>query len=83
MVLAILCLLFATGCGGATAPCPTPPATLDAHRAQSEALQRDLSRASDEVESLENQREEALNRIQSADAIEDSLSQPRTRAKKR
>jgi hypothetical protein len=46
-------------------------------------VQRDLGQASAEVESLENQREEALNRIQSAGAIEDSLSQSRTRAKKR
>ncbi len=56
---------------------------LDGHRAQSETVQRDLSQASAEAESLENQREEALNRIQAASAIEDSLSQSRTRAKKR
>jgi hypothetical protein len=46
-------------------------------------VQRDLGQASAEVESLESQREEALNRIQSAGAVEDSLSQSRTRAKKR
>ena len=79
----LLLALTSAGCGGATAPCPTPPATLDQHRVQSEAAQRDLGGVSAEVEALENQREEALQRIQAASAIEDSLSQSRTRAKKR
>lgn len=62
------------GCGHANAPCPTPPATLDAHRAQSESLQRDLAQASQEAESLEARRQEAARRIQGAKAAEDSLA---------
>src|SRR5262245_59470420 len=53
----LLLALGIAGCGGATAPCPTPPATLDQHRAQSEAVQRDLGPASGEVDAVENTRE--------------------------
>lgn len=63
-----------SGCGGATAPCPTPPALLDEHRSQSEALQEDLARAGEEAALLEERREEALRRIQEATAREDSLA---------
>lgn len=68
-------LLAAAGCGGATAPCPTPPAALEAHRVQVEALQGDLGRVSDEIATLESRREEAARRIQEAKAVEDSLAQ--------
>ena len=68
-------LAAAVGCGGATAPCPTPPAALEAHRVQVEALQGDLSRVSDEIATLESRREEAARRIQEAKAVEDSLAQ--------
>lgn len=62
------------GCAHTNAPCSTPPATLDAHRSQSESLQRDLAQVSQEAESLETGRQEASRRIQAAKAIEDSLA---------
>jgi len=71
---ALAALVAASGCGGATAPCPTPPARLDEHRSQAEALQRDLDRVSEEADRLEARREEALERIQEATAREDSLA---------
>jgi hypothetical protein len=64
------------GCAHSSAPCPTPPATLDAHRVQSESLQRDLAQVSQEAESLDTRRQEASRRIQAAKAIEDSLARP-------
>jgi hypothetical protein len=71
---------FVSGCGHANAPCPTPASILDAHRRQSEALQRDLGEASDEASALEARREEAAARIQAAKALEDSLTQAASRA---
>ena len=62
------------GCAHTNAPCPTPPATLDGHRSQSESLQRDLAQVSQEAESLDTRRQEASRRIQAAKAIEDSLA---------
>jgi hypothetical protein len=62
------------GCGHANAPCATRPATLDAHREQTESLQRDLSSVGVEQETLETRRVEAQKRIQAAKALEDSLA---------
>jgi hypothetical protein len=81
--LLLLTLAGPVGCGHATAPCPTPPATLDAHRAQSEALQQDLGQVAAEMEDLESRREEAARRIQAASALEDSLGRTPTRSRKR
>lgn len=72
--LALSLAFGAAGCAHSSAPCPTPPATLDAHRSQSESLQRDLAQVSQEAESLDTRRQEAFRRIQAAKAIEDSLA---------
>ncbi len=37
-------LISAAGCGGATAPCPTPTTELDQLRDRSERLEQDLAR---------------------------------------
>jgi len=73
-LVAVLAWAPAAGCGHANAPCPTPVSTLDAHRQQSEALQRDLGQTSEAASALEARREEAAARIQAAKALEDSLA---------
>jgi hypothetical protein len=73
-LLALAASLAGAGCGRGNAPCPTPPATLDSHRVQSEKLQQDLGQVSAEGEELEVRREEAVGRIQAAKAFEDSLT---------
>ncbi|HYR69562.1 MAG TPA: hypothetical protein VER77_06735, partial [Candidatus Dormibacteraeota bacterium] len=70
---AILILVISTaGCGGATAPCPTPTTELDRLRNESERLEQDLERATREERALSGQREEAGRRIAAAQAALDS-----------
>lgn len=78
-LLTVLAGAFVAGCGHANAPCPTPASILDAHRQQSEALQRDVGQASEEASALEARREEAAARIQAAKALEDSLTRAASR----
>jgi hypothetical protein len=61
------------GCGGATAPCPTPTRDLDRHRDESTAAQRELSRGVSEQRAIRARREEAARRAEAARASIDSL----------
>jgi hypothetical protein len=63
-----------TGCGHANAPCPTPTTLVDRHRSEAEALQENLGRMEDEDASLQEQRDEAIRRIEAAQAAQDSLA---------
>jgi len=77
---AILVLLIsAAGCGGATAPCPTPTTELDRLRNESERLEQDLERATREERGLSAQREEAGRRIAAAQAALDSIARVKRR----
>jgi len=70
----LVLLISAAGCGGATAPCPTPTTELDRLRDQSERLEQDLARATREERALSAQREEAGRRIAAAQAALDSIA---------
>ncbi len=61
------------GCGGATAPCPTPTTLLDQHRAESEEAQETALTASDEAQAAEERRMAAERRVRAAKASLDSL----------
>src|SRR5688572_11095966 len=80
--LALSLLAGSPGCGRASAPCATRPATLDEHRRQVEALQEDLGRQADEEMALESRRDEAARRIQAATALEDSLKRSQRGARR-
>ena len=72
-------LLSAAGCGGATAPCPTPTTELDRLRDESERLEQDLAKATREERALSAQREEAGRRVASAQAALDSIAAAKRR----
>ena len=72
-------LISAAGCGGATAPCPTPTTELDQLRARSERLEEDLARATREDRKVSAQREEAGRRIEAAQAALDSIARAKGR----
>ena len=67
-------LISAAGCGGATAPCPTPTTELDRLRGETERLERDLARTTREDRALAARRDEAARRIAAAQAALDSLA---------
>ena len=69
----IFLLPAASGCGGATAPCPTPTTELDRLRDQAERLDTELERATAQERALRAQREVAGRRIEAAQAALDSL----------
>lgn len=75
---ALILVLAAAGCGGATTPCPTPTTELDRLRSESERLEQDLDRAAGDERSLRAEREEAAQRIGAAEVALDSLAQGRT-----
>jgi cytochrome c-type biogenesis protein CcmH/NrfG len=72
-------LISAAGCGGATAPCPTPTTELDQLRDRSERLEQDLTRATSEDRKVSAQREEAARRVAAAQAALDSIARPKGR----
>ena len=75
----IVLLISAAGCGGATAPCPTPTTELDRLRNESERLEQDLARATREDRALSGQRDEAGRRIAAAQAALDSIAAAKRR----
>jgi hypothetical protein len=76
-------LLFTTitilGCGGATAPCPTPTTELDRLRTTSERLESEMEESARSEEVSEQEREEALRRLTEAQAALDSIADARRR----
>jgi hypothetical protein len=68
-----LLLLLATGCGGATAPCPTPTTELDRLRNTSERLEGEMEEAGQAEARTDEEREEALRRLHEAQAALDSI----------
>jgi len=62
------------GCGGATAPCPTPVTDLDRHREESAQAQRAASKAASEARAADARRAEAVRRVAASRAAHDSLS---------
>jgi len=75
----LVLLISAAGCGGATAPCPTPTTELDQLRDRSERLEQDLARATREDRKVSAQREEAGRRIAAAQAALDSIARAKGR----
>jgi len=62
------------GCGGATAPCPTPTTELDSLRTVSERLENQVDRETAEGRTLEARRDQASRRAAVAEAALDSLA---------
>lgn len=77
--LLLLCLVSVPGCGGATAPCPTPTTELDRLRSESERLEREMDEASLVQDAADEEREEALRRLAEAEAALDSIADARAR----
>lgn len=75
----IFLLPAAAGCGGATAPCPTPTTELDQLRERAERLDEELERATALERAQRLQREEAGRRIEAAHAVLDSLGREQAR----
>jgi hypothetical protein len=80
MTEALLCITLTTlGCGGATAPCPTPTTELDQLRTTSERLESEMEEATRSEEVSREEREEQLRRITAAQAALDSIADARGR----
>jgi hypothetical protein len=75
----LVLLISAAGCGGATAPCPTPTTELDRLRGENEGLEQDLTQATREERAISAQREEAGRRIAVAQAALDSIARAKGR----
>lgn len=72
--LAATLLPAALGCAHASAPCPTPPAQLDRHRAEVERLDAEVGRARGEERELMKRRERTQAGIAWMQARLDSLA---------
>jgi hypothetical protein len=68
------------GCGGATAPCPTPLTVLDRHRAEAEDAEQRAIDAEDAVYEAEDAVAEAARRVTLSRAGLDSLRAAEARA---
>ena len=78
--LSLLLLIFTLqGCGGATAPCPTPTTELDQLRERSARLESEMEEATRAESGSEEEREEALRRLAGAQAALDSIADARNR----
>jgi len=75
----LVLLISAAGCGGATAPCPTPTTELDRLRGESERLDKELERATREERAMSTRRDEAGRRITAAQAALDSIARAKGR----
>jgi len=62
-----------TGCGGATAPCPTPTSELDQLRTQAEEMGKEVDQATTAERQAAEARDGAARRVQTAQAALDSL----------
>lgn len=70
---AVSIVLVLSGCGGATAPCPTPTTELDRLRAESQKVEGELDQATVADRELRVKRDAALRRTAAAQAALDSL----------
>jgi hypothetical protein len=70
---AVSIVLVLSGCGGATAPCPTPTTELDRLRTESQAAEGKLDQATEADRELKAKRDAASRRIETAQAALDSL----------
>lgn len=71
--MTLLCLA-AFGCGGATAPCPTPTTEIDSARAESERLESEIDREVARQHALDDRRAEAARAVEETQAALDSLA---------
>lgn len=77
MILASIALALSValpGCGGATAPCPTPTTELDSLRTVAEGLESQVDRETAEGRTLEARRDREVKRAAAAQAALDSLA---------
>lgn len=77
MILASIALALSAalaGCGGATAPCPTPTTELDSLRTVAEGLESQVDRETAEGRTLEARRGREVKRVAAAQAALDSLA---------
>lgn len=70
----VLLALSLAGCGGATAPCPTPTTELDSLRTEADHLEAEVDRETAQERALQARRNEAARRAGSAQAALDSLA---------
>ena len=77
--ISVALTLGLAGCGGATAPCPTPTTELDSLRTVSERLENQVDRETAEGRTLEARRDQASRRAAVAGAALDSLAGVRPR----
>jgi len=75
----LVLLISAAGCGGATAPCPTPTTELDRLRDENERLEQDLTQATRDERAISARRDEAGRRIAAAQAVLDSIARAKGR----
>jgi hypothetical protein len=64
------------GCGGATAPCPTPTTELDRSREETERLEEQIARESARQRALKAQLAELTAQVAATEAALDSLAGP-------
>jgi len=69
----VLLSLAALGCGGATAPCPTPTTEIDSARAESEQLEGEIAREAARQRALAARRAVAALAVEEIQAALDSL----------
>jgi outer membrane murein-binding lipoprotein Lpp len=67
-------LLVLSGCGGATAPCPTPTTELDQLRSRSDRLEHEMEQVTQKDDEIGEAREGALRRVTEAQAEIDSIT---------
>jgi hypothetical protein len=67
-------LLPAFGCAHTNAPCPTPPARIDEHRAAADRLDAEVGKAREAERAARTRRDEAARRVAAARAELDSLA---------
>jgi hypothetical protein len=73
-VLACVALVVpALGCAHANAPCPTPTAQIDEHRAAAERLDAEVGKARGAERAARTRRDEAARRVAEAQAALDSV----------
>lgn len=67
----------ALGCAHTNAPCPTPTAQIDEHRAAAERLDAEVGKAREAERAAKARRDEAAGRVARARAALDSLASTR------
>jgi outer membrane murein-binding lipoprotein Lpp len=73
VLLAVPILVAIQGCGGATAPCPTPTTELDQLRSKAERLEQEMDQVTRKEDEGGEEREAAQRRVAEAQAAIDSI----------